>query len=273
MRVPPDAVAVDRSQERLRPLPSIHRILEWPAVQPLIEKYGRTFVRGEAREVLMQWRRGRSDAMVALGQEAIAGALRARIKERIAPRLKAVFNLTGTVLHTNLGRAPLAERAMEALQRTMRCATNLEFDLVAGERGDRDSLLEDLLCELTGAQAATVVNNNAAAVLLTVAALAGRREVIISRGELVEIGGAFRMPDVMKCAGSKMVEVGTTNRTHAHDYSDAIGTKTALILRAHTSNFVVTGFTASVDDAKLPRLHIGHRFRSLSIWAAAVLLI
>ena len=252
-----DTIAVDPSREQRSQLPSVHRVLEWPDVLLLIAQYGRTFVKGEARALLAE-RRGRSlSDSAAAGQQAFTRALRARIEDRLAPRMKKVFNLTGTVLHTNLGRAQLAEQAAEALAWASRCATNLEFDLKKGERGDRDSLIEDLLCELTGAEAASVVNNNAAAVLLTIAALAGRREVIVSRGELVEIGGAFRMPEVMKCAGAKMVEVGTTNRTHAHDYIEAIGPKSALILRAHTSNYVVKGFTASVDEAILAE--IAHR--------------
>jgi len=257
MTVWENTIAPDRNQDQYRQLPSVHRLLQWPGVLPLVEQYGRTFVKSEARALLAERRREALFDSTSAGQEEMTRALRTRIQERLAPRLKKVFNVTGTVLHTNLGRALLPESATEALAWASRCATNLEFDLKTGERGDRDSLIEDLLCELTGAQAATVVNNNAAAVLLTIASLAGRREVIISRGELVEIGGAFRMPEVMKCAGAKMVEVGTTNRTHPRDYSDAIGAKSALILRVHTSNFVVKGFTASVDEAVLAE--IAHR--------------
>jgi len=253
-----DGATVEPASARFRDLPSVHRVLEWPAIVALIERYGRTLVRHEARALLEQGRRGaQPDIAGEFAEEGVARALRERIAERLAPRTKEVFNLTGTVLHTNLGRAPLADAAVQALERTMRSAVNLEFDLQTGQRGDRDWLVEDLLCELTGAEAATVVNNNAAAVLLTISALAGRREVIVSRGELIEIGGSFRMPDVMKCAGAKMVEVGTTNRTHVQDYSDAIGPKSALILRAHASNFVMTGFTASVEEAKLAE--VAHR--------------
>jgi len=253
-----DGATVDSACARFRDLPSVHRVLEWPGVVALVEQYGRTLVRHEARALLEQGRcSAQAEIVGEFSEEGIAHALRERIAERLAPRTKEVFNLTGTVLHTNLGRAPLADAAVQSLERTMRSAVNLEFDLKTGQRGDRDWLIEDLLCELTGAEAATVVNNNAAAVLLTISALAGRREVIVSRGELIEIGGAFRMPDVMKCAGAKMVEVGTTNRTHVQDYSDAIGPKSALILRAHASNFVMTGFTASVEEAKLAE--IAHR--------------
>src|SRR5690606_4109909 len=136
--------------------------------------------------------------------------------DRLAPRLNTVINLTGTVIHTNLGRALLPEAALAHVQATMAGPNNLEYDLASGGRGDRDSIVEGLLCQLTGAEAATVVNNNAAAVLLILAALARGRQVIVSRGELVEIGGAFRMPDVMTSAGARLVEVGTTNRTHPH---------------------------------------------------------
>jgi len=178
------------------------------------------------------------------------------VASRLQPRLRAVLNLTGTVIHTNLGRALLAEPALQHLLATMSGPNNLEYDLGSGGRGDRDSIVEELLCTITGAQAATVVNNNAAAVLLTIAALARGREVIVSRGELVEIGGAFRMPDVMASAGATLVEVGTTNRTHPHDYEQAIGPATALVMKVHTSNYAVQGFTAAVDEATLaPLMH------------------
>ena len=187
--------------------------------------------------------------------QALVAVLARNIDERLRPRMGCVINLSGTVIHTNLGRSILADSALQHLLATMTGPNNLEYDLVTGDRGDRDSIVEELLCQLTGAQAATVVNNNAAAVLLTIAALAQRhaagREVIISRGELVEIGGAFRMPDVMACAGASMVEVGTTNRTHPRDYAEAINERTALLMKVHTSNYVVQGFASAVDEATL----------------------
>jgi L-seryl-tRNA(Ser) seleniumtransferase len=169
----------------------------------------------------------------------------------LTPRLQRVLNLTGTVIHTNLGRALLAEPALHHLLATMTGPNNLEYDLESGGRGDRDSVVEELLTTLTGAAAALVVNNNAAALALALAALAAGREVVVSRGELVEIGGAFRMPDVMAAAGATLVEVGTTNRTHPRDYEGALGERTALLMKVHTSNYAVQGYTAAVDEATL----------------------
>lgn len=235
-------------------LPAVDKLLRAPAVAALVAEHGHTLVAGEARALLQALRQQALAGALpvqAVGQDALGAALAQRVEGRLAPRLRPVLNLTGTVVHTNLGRSLLADAALQHLLQTMAGPNNLEYDLAEGGRGDRDNIVEELLCELTGAQAATVVNNNAAAVLLSIAALARGREVIVSRGELVEIGGAFRMPDVMASAGATLVEVGTTNRTHARDYAQAINERTALVMKVHTSNYVVQGFTASVDEAEL----------------------
>lgn len=242
---------------RASDLPSLDRLLNAPAVAPLLERYGHSQVvaalRSELDRLRTQALAGELDRD-ALAADAIARVVEARLVSANQPRLRPVFNLTGTVLHTNLGRALLPEEAAQAVARALAAPVNLEFDLATGGRGDRDDLVERHICELTGAEAATVVNNNAAAVLLLLNTLANRREVIVSRGELVEIGGAFRIPDVMRSAGAKLVEVGTTNRTHAHDYADAIGPRSALVMKVHTSNYAISGFTASVDIAALATL-------------------
>ena len=250
----PEESVVHGSKARPQDLPSVDKLLRSGAATELLDAHGHTLVAAEARALLDGLRQ-----RVLAGQlnsadvesPVLESALSTRVRERLAPRMRAVFNLTGTVIHTNLGRSILADAALERLMTMMAAPNNLEYDLATGSRGDRDSLVEELLCTITGAEAATVVNNNAAAVLLTIGALARDREVIISRGELVEIGGAFRMPDVMASAGAHMVEVGTTNRTHPADYERAINERTALVMKVHTSNYEVQGFTTAVDEATL----------------------
>jgi L-seryl-tRNA(Ser) seleniumtransferase len=227
--------------------PSIDRMASWPVLAPLIARAGRPLV----IEALRAWadaKRGTSDVA---DEAACLRWCEARLADLVQPSQRRVFNLTGTVLHTNLGRALLAEEAIAAAVAAMRSPTTLEYDLSGGGRGERDDHIAPWLLRLTGAEAATAVNNNAAAVLLVLGALAGGREVIVSRGELIEIGGAFRIPDIMARAGCRLVEVGTTNRTHLKDYAAAIGPDTAAIMKVHPSNYAVSGFTKSVSAAEL----------------------
>ncbi|MFH7043145.1 L-seryl-tRNA(Sec) selenium transferase [Paucibacter sp. JuS9] len=253
MAAPRESV-VHGSTAAPKDLPSIDKLLRQPAVAALVDEHGHTLVAGEAR-ALLEGLRARALVQDLTLDELMPAeldfALQQRVAARLQSRMRAVLNLTGTVIHTNLGRALLADSALQQLLSLMSGPNNLEYDLASGGRGDRDDIVEGLLCELTGAEAATVVNNNAAAVLLSIAALGRGREVIVSRGELVEIGGAFRMPDVMASAGATLVEVGTTNRTHARDYAGAITPQTAMLMKVHTSNYQVQGFTAAVSEAEL----------------------
>ncbi len=252
-----DESVVHGSKATVKDLPSIDKLLRLPSVQAQVSAHGHTLVAAEARAQVDSLRAQALAGVLsasALLPEALGQMLAGRIAERLAPKMRRVINLTGTVIHTNLGRAVLPQAAIDHLVAMMGGPNNLEYDLASGSRGDRDSIVEGLLCEITGAEAATVVNNNAAAVLLSLAALGGGREAVVSRGELVEIGGAFRMPDVMASAGAHMVEVGTTNRTHLADYERAINERTALLMKVHTSNYAVQGFTSSVSEAELAPL-------------------
>jgi L-seryl-tRNA(Ser) seleniumtransferase len=219
----------------------------WPALAPLIARAGRPLV----VEALRAWAEAKRGTADVADEGACARWCTARLASLVQPSQRRVFNLTGTVLHTNLGRALLAEEAIAAAVEAMRSPTTLEYDLSGGARGERDEHIAPWLRGLTGAEAATAVNNNAAAVLLVLAELAAAREVIVSRGELIEIGGAFRIPDIMARAGCRLVEVGTTNRTHLKDYAAAIGPDTAAIMKVHPSNYAISGFTKSVSAAEL----------------------
>ena len=240
-------------------IPSVDALLRAPAADALINQYGITAVTAASRDVLAEIRRSIREAKaVEISNEDCVDAVAKNLEARMAPGLVPVFNLTGTVLHTNLGRAPLPQGAIDAIALTARGASNLEFDLKTGRRGDRDAIVEERLCRLTGGEAATIVNNNAAAVMLVLNSLANRKEVPVSRGELVEIGGAFRIPDIMSRSGTKLIEVGTTNRTHLKDYAEAVGPRTALLMKVHTSNYEIQGFTAEVSEKALADLAHSH---------------
>ena len=220
-----------------------------------VARWGHDAVTSSARAHLKALRAAiESGESVALDLSIIQQTIRDGLTDASQPALKSVFNLTGIVLHSNLGRANLADAAIDAMNRVAGGANNLEYDLERGQRGDRDSHIESLICELTGAEAATVVNNNAAAVLLTLNTLALGKKVPVSRGELVEIGGSFRVPDIMGRSGCSLVEVGTTNRTHLQDYANAIDADTALLMRVHTSNYRIEGFTNTVPEPELAAL-------------------
>jgi L-seryl-tRNA(Ser) seleniumtransferase len=259
-RLDPDATRrmspVADHRSRFAALPSVDRLLRHERAARLIQHNGRTAVVEAIREVLSDMRVSLAGGNAPLdsSEGVLLDQVTVRIHANAAPSLRHVFNLTGTVLHTNLGRATLPIEVLDAIRLAALGASNIEFDLDHGRRGDRDEHLVPVLCRLTGAEAATVVNNNAAAVLLVLNTLAFRKEVPMSRGELIEIGGSFRMPDIMMRSGCRLREVGTTNRVHLSDYADAIGPKTGLVMKAHTSNYAVIGFTSSVDEADLARL-------------------
>ena len=247
----------------LRRLPAVDKLLAWPALAALAEQVGRTrlLVAVRAELALSRSALAADPAMGLPDETQLSQAISARALALAQPRLRSVFNLSGTVLHTNLGRAPLPPQAIAAIAAVAGGACNLEFDLASGGRGDRDDAVETLLQRLTGAEAATVVNNTAAALMLALATLARSpkaREVIVSRGELIEIGGAFRLPDIMRAAGCQLREVGTTNRTHLRDHAEAINPRTAMLLQVHTSNYRIEGFSAAASTAELGALARAH---------------
>ena len=230
------------------PLPSLDALLRTPGGEALTVRFGRTATTAAMRAELAQRRASR---VFPVPPGAIVDAAADTLARRFAASQRPVFNLSGTVLHTNLGRAPLPPAAAAAAAEALASATNLEFDLDTGRRGERDEHVALLLRDITGAEAATVVNNNAAAVLLILNTLALGREVLVSRGELIEIGGAFRIPEIMARAGVVLREVGTTNRTHPRDFQAAIGPATGLLMRVHQANYAITGFTTAVAPAEL----------------------
>ena len=236
-------------------LPSVDRVLQSDPGENAIARFGQQATVKAIRRVLDRTRAAISDGVATVPTaSAVAADALALLTLDAQPSLRRVFNLTGTVLHTNLGRALIAEVAVAAATTAMRSAVALEFDLDTGGRGERDNHARGLIRELTGAEDAVLVNNNAAAVVLLLNTLSLGRETIVSRGELIEIGGSFRLPDIMARAGARLVEVGTTNRTHLSDFEQAIGTDTALLMQVHTSNYVVQGFTATVAASELATL-------------------
>jgi L-seryl-tRNA(Ser) seleniumtransferase len=246
---------MSEARARLRELPSVDRLLSQAAAAPWLVSLGREYVTRHCRAVLDELRvqiaTGVEIAAWQIENAAILTEVANRIKTDRETQLQPVVNATGTILHTNLGRAVLAEVAIDAVIRIAGRPANLEYDLTRGSRGRRDSGIEKLLVDLTGAESATVVNNNAAAVLVAVNSLASGKEVVVSRGELVEIGGAFRIPDILAKSGAVMREVGTTNRTHPADYERAIGPNTGLLLKVHTSNYRIVGFACDVPLREL----------------------
>jgi L-seryl-tRNA(Ser) seleniumtransferase len=245
----------------LRSLPSVDQVMRSAAMAEAAARFGRAMTVGAVRRAIAAARAARETLR---DPDHFARRAISLLESDAKPKLRVVFNLTGTVLHTNLGRALLAEAAVAAAQAAMHNAVALEFDLDGGRRGERDTLVRALLCELTGAEDATIVNNNAAAVLLALNTLSRSREAIVSRGELIEIGGAFRMPEIMARAGAKLREVGTTNRTHLRDYAGALGPRSGLILKVHTSNYRIEGFTREVTVGELAALARRHKIPLLN---------
>lgn len=249
------------SQSQLQQLPAIEKLLNTSDMLELQAIYARALVTEALRAVVADIRSDilRSDRNIQLPDTAgYARLTRQRIADKIAPRLHPVVNATGTITHTNLGRALLSTTACEAMQQAAQNYVNLEYDVTTGKRGHRDRITEPLLQPLTGGEASTVVNNNAAAVLLALQTMAHGKEVIVSRGELIEIGGAFRIPDVMEASGAILREVGTTNRTHLRDYAAAITENTGLLLKVHPSNYKILGFTATPTMEELTELGVQH---------------
>jgi L-seryl-tRNA(Ser) seleniumtransferase len=253
--------AEDAPKALLRTLPSVEKLLAFPALEPLLGCYHRSYVVATLRAVLASLRQEILTGAITgfIAEAEIARRVEATIAREDRPPLRSVVNATGTVLHTNLGRALLAQAAIDEVVRVAATPVTLEYDLSEGGRGDRDEVIEAELLALTGAEAATVVNNNAAAVLLALNTLAEGKEGIVSRGELVEIGGSFRIPDVMRKSGVALREVGTTNRTRIQDYAEAITAQTGVLLKVHPSNYRIIGFTSAVGLEELVALGHAHQ--------------
>ena len=241
-------------KSEFRSLPSVDKLLSDERIKDLESSYSRPFVVEVVRQVLEESRLSISRGESAPSSDGLVKSVRDRVRTLAEPSLRPVVNATGVVLHTNLGRAPLSQEAMAAMEEASKSYSNLEFDLETGARGHRDVHVSSLLCRLTGAEDAMVVNNNASAVLLALTALCKKKEVIVSRGQAVEIGGGFRIPDVMRQSGAKLIEVGTTNCTYVADYEQAVTPRTAALLRVHSSNFKVVGFAEEVTVGDLVRL-------------------
>jgi L-seryl-tRNA(Ser) seleniumtransferase len=250
----------DRLNARLAVLPSLDRLLQDARVKQAVAQHGRPLVVQTLRAVLAERREALRSAPSQVSAQALVDDLVRRLAQLERPSMRRVFNLTGTVLHTNLGRALLPPEAVKAASDVQGEACNLEFELDGGGRGERDTHVERLLCRLTGAEAATVLNNNAGAVFLVLNTLAAGKDVPVSRGELVEIGGSFRVPEILSAAGCRLREVGTTNRTHLRDYEQVLKTgAAAAVLRVHASNYAIVGFVAAPGDAELAKLAHKHR--------------
>jgi L-seryl-tRNA(Ser) seleniumtransferase len=245
-------------QEQLRLLPSVDELLHSSSGQQLVQQYSRAMALRAVRASIAHAREQIFRGALCPSSDVLLSDAEHALDENQRPNLRPVINATGVIINTNLGRSPLSQEALQAVKQVAGGYSNLEYELVAGERGSRHTHVTGLLCELTGAEAALVTNNNAAAVLLALTALAAGREVVISRGQLVEIGGGFRVPDVMRQSGCQLVEVGTTNRTRLSDYAAAITERTALLLTVHPSNFQITGFTESTPVEALTGLAHQH---------------
>ncbi|QFU24527.1 L-seryl-tRNA(Sec) selenium transferase [Shewanella eurypsychrophilus] len=260
--------AINTTTALYRSLPAMDSLLVNKAVIKLRQEYGDAWVKNQLNKLLNQARSQIAERQIlpkyCATANTIITALTQRLLEEQRHSLQPVWNLTGTILHTNLGRSQLSESAISAVTKVMRHPTPLEFELEAGKRGHRDQAIGKILNQLTGSQSCCLVNNNAAAVLLMLSSVAAGKEVIVSRGELVEIGGAFRIPDIMRQAGCTLVEVGSTNRTHLKDYQEAITENTAAIMKVHTSNYHIQGFTSAVDEKALAQLCQQHQLPLIS---------